>query len=89
MKTIEFYILQVLFFAIYLPLVTLFAHFALSAISTQNTVVHAVVYFSLYSMVCVYNTRKFPLIDRRGKYLIILIPSLISTACLTFLLLRN
>lgn len=89
MKTAEFYILQALFFIVYLPLVTLSAHFALSVLNIQNNNLHAIVYFSLYGFVCVYNTRKFSVIHRKGKYLIIFVPALIGAVFLSFWIMKS
>ena len=83
-EKIEYYILQILFFVIYLPVVTLFAHFILSAVDVRSKVLHAIVYFSSYGLVCIYNTRKFPHISRGGKYAIIVVPLFISGILLCF-----
>ena len=83
-EKIEYYILQILFFVIYLPVITLLAHFILSAFGVQNKVLHAIVYFSLYGLVCIYNTREFPHISKGGKYAIILVPLFISGVLLCF-----
>jgi len=74
MKSFEFYFLQALFFIVYLPLITMVLHFALMEAGIKNNIFHGILYFAIFGLICIYNTRIFPLLSRKAKYIIVLLP---------------
>jgi hypothetical protein len=75
---IEYYILQVLFFILYLPIVTIILNIILSSVGIKSIFINGLFYFPIFALLCIINTRIFPYLSRKNKYIIIAIPLIIG-----------
>ncbi len=84
MKQIKSLIIQFLFVVVYLTIIVFISHLLLNYLNINNNIIHGIIYFPSFALICVYNDRVFKFYDNKKQAIIIIIPLLLLFCIVIF-----